>query len=278
MDYIQVDFVINPIEGREICMAFLSQIPFETFQDTDSGLVAFIQEEFFEEQELKRTITEIEHFSLSYKWHKVERINWNDEWEKNFDPIYIDDQCIIRAPFHKPQGLEYEIIIMPKMSFGTGHHATTFLMMRYLLNEPPKAKRVLDAGCGTAVLAIMAEKLHASQVLAYDIDDWAVENSIENIAVNNCKKITVEKGDIKKIAGSPFDVILANINKNVLLHELEAYDQRLSSGGLLYLSGFYSSDIQEIENFCKDLGLSCIQRETKDEWAALKFLKMEHID
>ncbi len=274
MDYTEVEFFIKPSEeGRDICLAFLSQLPFETFQESPKGLIAFIQTEQFSEADIRSIIQLIPNHEVSFEFKTIERINWNEQWEKNFKPLKITDDCYVRAPFHEAYHAKYEIVIMPKMSFGTGHHATTTLMLRFMLGEPFEGKSVLDAGCGTAILAIMAEKLLAKSVLAYDIDDWAVENSIENIRVNNCKNIDVEKGSVHQIAREGFDVILANINKNVLLDEMSTYSKKLNPNGLIFLSGFYESDIEDVISCAEQSGLKHIAVETLNEWAVLKLQK-----
>lgn len=275
MEYTEVEFTIDPLEeGRDICIAFLSQLPFETFQESPMGVIAFIQSSEFNEDDLYATVKQIPNHQVSFEFKTVKRINWNEEWEKNFDPLKITNDCYVRAPFHEAYGAKYEIVIMPKMSFGTGHHSTTTLMLRSMLNEPFEGLNVLDAGCGTAILAIMAEKLLAKSVLAYDIDDWAVENSIENIAVNNCKNINVEKGSVHEIAGTGFDVILANINKNVLLDEMSTYSKKLNLNGLIFLSGFYKSDIEDVISSAEGCGLKHMASETLNEWAVIKLQKI----
>ena len=275
MNYIQVDFHIDPIESREICLAFLSQLEFESFEDSESGLKAYIPTDLFSEELIRKQAALIPNVTIRFVANEIEKVNWNEEWEKNFSPVVINEKCGIRAPFHETLNLQYELIIMPKMSFGTGHHATTSLMLRSMIEEDFKSKQVLDAGCGTGVLAIMAEKLHADNVLAYDIDEWAVENSKENIAVNNCKYITVEKASINEITASGFDIILANINKNVLLEEMNRYAEKLNSEGIIFLSGFYFDDIQELTEKASEYNLKQIHSETLNEWAHLKLQKRE---
>lgn len=275
MNYYKVSLTFNTSNERsDIVVAFLAQLPFESFEFKDYGLNAFIQEKYYNLSDIQEVIREIP-FEISIENEIIERINWNEEWEKNFNPIQINEDCIIRAPFHEnPQGVKYDLIIMPKMSFGTGHHATTTLMIRSIMYEPIENKRVLDAGCGTGILSIMAEKLHAKMVLAFDIDDWAVINSNENIELNNCKYINVEKGSIDDIQAKGFDVILANINKNVLLRDIPLYSSKLNRGGYMFLSGFYENDCSDIIELAKLNQLKKAHIETLDKWALIKFEKL----
>ena len=276
MDYIEVSLKFKPNEETsEIVTAFLSLLPFESFQATNSGLKAFIKEQEFKLTDLQGVMSRIPIENISFQYEPIQQVNWNEEWEKNFDPIQINEKCIVRAPFHKaPTNLEYDIIIMPKMSFGTGHHATTKLMIRSLLDEPLDNKRVLDAGCGTGVLSIMAEKLLAQKVLAYDIDEWAVINSRENVNANNCKNIDVEKGSVKDIQPDGFDVILANINKNVLLSDIPLFSDKLVRNGSLILSGFYEKDCEDIVKLAELNQLKIAHIATLDKWALIKMVKL----
>ena len=200
-------------------------------------------------------------------------MNWNEEWEKNFEPIVIADACAVRAPFHKPFNVQYEIVIEPKMSFGTGHHETTFMMLQFILENTFEGKTVLDMGCGTAVLAILAEMRGASKVDAIDIDDWCVENSEENVLRNHCKYISVKLGDASVLPTSEtYDTIIANINRNILLNDMEIYSKGLKMGGELYLSGFYKEDLPIIIECCNKLGLQFVENKEKNNWIAAKFV------
>lgn len=274
--YIAYHFTITPKElGTEILLAELEYTPFESFEETDFGLSAYIQSQFHTEDVLSEVmILSNPEFKISYTTQTIQNVNWNQEWEKNFSPIEVDNQCVIRAPFHDVFNLKYEIVIEPKMSFGTGHHQTTYMMLKYILEEDFTNKKVLDMGCGTAVLAILAEKKGATYLDAIDIDNWCYINSLENIERNNCKNINVCQGDVDLISGKQYDVIIANINRNILLEQIPSYPQTLSKGGLLFLSGFYTEDIPYIDKMCEDYNLKRVKTLEKDNWVALKYEKL----
>ena len=260
----------------EILMAEIAEAGFDTFMETDSGFEAFIESDRYDEN---RLIEIREQYSsqtgITYTFDKIEKRNWNEEWEKSYHPIIVDDQCMIRANFHQPdKKYPYEIIITPKMSFGTGHHQTTYLMVKQQLSIDHKDKRVMDAGCGTAILSIMASKAGAQEVEAFDIDEWSVINGQENLEVNGCSNIRLQQGKINevKLAGT-FDIILANINKNVLLSEMRQYQGFLNSGGLLLLSGFYTHDIDDLLKEAAQYGLSELRRDERETWASLLLQK-----
>src|SRR5690606_35835021 len=196
---------------------------------------------------------------------------WNQEWEKNFEPIEVDGKCTVRAPFHPQKNFEDEIVIEPKMSFGTGHHETTFMMLQFILENDFEDKSVLDMGCGTAVLAILAEMRGASVLDAIDIDEWCFENSKENILKNNCENISVHLGDASLLREKSYDVIIANINRNILLNDMEIYSNSLNGGGDLYVSGFYSEDLPIIKTCCNNLGFEFVENKEKNKWVAAKF-------
>lgn len=200
-------------------------------------------------------------------------MNWNEEWEKNFQPILVEDSCCVRAPFHPATDVKYDIVIEPKMSFGTGHHATTHMMIQFLLNNDFEGKRVLDMGCGTGVLAIVAEKRGAKEVDAIDIDNWCYQNSIENVERNNCSRITVYEGGAELLGEKKYDVIIANINRNILLEDIKVYSRNLEAGGELYLSGFYAADIPAIVEECEKNGLDRVGSLEREEWVALQLKK-----
>ncbi|HLT49830.1 MAG TPA: 50S ribosomal protein L11 methyltransferase, partial [Aequorivita sp.] len=186
-------------------------------------------------------------------------------------PIEVDGKCTVRAPFHPDKNFEYEIVIEPKMSFGTGHHETTFMMLQFILENNFKGKSVLDMGCGTAVLAILAEMRGASKLDAIDIDEWCFENSLENIERNNCENISVFLGDAKLLSDKKYDVIIANINRNILLSDMDTYRKCLEKGGILYLSGFYNEDLPIIKEACNNLGFTFVENKEKNKWVAAKF-------
>lgn len=269
--YTEFTAEIEPLEvGRDILIAELSEIGFESFVETESGLQAYIQTDSFNQQNIESlTILKNPNFSISHVLKEIEDQNWNKKWEESFDPINVDGKCLVRAPFHNPiEGIEHDIIIDPKMSFGTGHHATTYLMLSELYDMEIIGKDVLDMGCGTGVLAILAKQLGASNVVAIDIDEWAYENTMENIRNNNCDEIKVFKGGAEQIRGD-FDVVLANINRNILIRDMESYVSGLNKGGDLLLSGFFESDVDLLINAAVKLGLTLEVKKVKNEWCML---------
>lgn len=273
MNYLEYIFKIEPLQpGTEILVAELGYAGFESFVETEEGVAAYIQKEDWNEAILEEiNILSSEEFEITFTFSEIEQINWNAEWEKNFDPIEVDGKCTVRAPFHPKKNFEYEIVIEPKMSFGTGHHETTFMMLQFLLENDFKNKTVLDMGCGTAVLAILAEMRGASKLDAIDIDEWCFENSMENIQRNNSENISVYLGNASLLEGKKYDVIIANINRNILLNDMETYRTCLEMGGELYLSGFYKEDLQVITECCNNLGFSFVENKEKSKWVAAKF-------
>lgn len=273
--YIAYHFTITPTEiGRDILLAELEDTAFESFEETENGLSAYVQQGLLTDDILAEvSILDNPEFAISYEIETIETVNWNEEWEKNFSPIQVREDCYIRAPFHEAKNLKYEIIIEPKMSFGTGHHQTTHLMLEHLLDTDLENKKTLDMGCGTAVLAILAEMKGAKQIDAIDIDNWCYLNSIENVERNNCKQISVYEGDVSLLEDKKYDVIIANINRNILLNDMQAYAVCLDKGGLLFLSGFYQEDIPVIDKSCVSNGLKLEKQLEKDNWVALKYIK-----
>jgi ribosomal protein L11 methyltransferase len=275
-----LDFIAVKIEVdsafSEIFIAELAQIGFESFVETEQGLDAFIQNSLFREKELKILQQKYEpQVRIQYTFEPAEQKNWNQEWEKSYQPIRIGDSCIVKASFHTiPENYPYEIIINPKMSFGTGHHETTALMLENQLEISHKGTQVLDVGCGTGILAIMACKLGAVAVDAFDTDEWAVENTRENFAINHCQQASVQQGTIKDVRlQNEYQIILANINRNVLLQEIPAYTSLLGIEGCLLLSGFYEKDIAEIERIAMAQNLVKKNQKVKNDWASLVFQK-----
>lgn len=265
--------VICAVEFSEILMAEIGEVGFDTFMETDDGFEAYVEKENYN-KELLLSIKEKykQQTPLIFYQDRIEKQNWNEEWEKNYEPIIVDDRCLIRADFHKiEKKYPYEITITPKMSFGTGHHQTTYLMIKNQLDIDHQNKRVMDAGCGTSILSVMAAKLGARAVEAFDIDEWSVSNGKENIEVNECDNIVHQQlGKLSDFAfEGKFDIILANINKNVLLDEMELYKNLLQPRALLLLSGFYTSDIADLLREANPLGLQEIRRDEKETWAAL---------
>jgi ribosomal protein L11 methyltransferase len=273
--YIEFNFTVEPLRpGTEILIAELGLAGFEGFVETDEGVRAYIQKKEWNEKILEHIhILSSSDFSIEYTRQEIEPVNWNASWEKNFDPIEVNDVCVIRAPFHAPYNVRFEIIIEPKMSFGTGHHETTFMMLQYLLENDLDGKAVLDMGCGTAVLAILAEMKGASNIDAIDNDEWCVENSKENIARNNCQRTRAQLGDASILPSKEtYKIIIANINRNILLNDLPTYISALKKGGDLYLSGFYKKDLTAITSACNILGLTFVSSKLKNEWIAAKFV------
>ncbi|HEY0652313.1 MAG TPA: 50S ribosomal protein L11 methyltransferase [Chryseosolibacter sp.] len=272
MFYTQLS-VICPSDFTDILIAELSEAGFDTFQENADGFDAYAEGDNYSNEiisEIKSRYASVS--PLTFSFHQIEKKNWNEEWEKNYEPIDVDGKCLIRAEFHKPQKqYPFEIIITPKMSFGTGHHQTTYLMIKNQMTIDHRDKRVMDAGCGTAILAIMASKLGASYIEAFDIDEWSVVNGEENKSLNNTKNIRIQQGKISEVdLSGKFDIILANINKNVLLAEIQTYATFLAPNGKLLLSGFYTHDIDDLKREASRYGLSEVSRDERDTWACLQ--------
>nr|MCU0325600.1 50S ribosomal protein L11 methyltransferase [Spirosomataceae bacterium] len=260
----------------EIFMAELGEIGFESFVETDEGLLAYVQEEFFEEMAVKNLMEDYaERTPISYSIKKIERQNWNEEWERNFQPIEIGSEIYVRADFHEPKpDFKYEIIITPKMSFGTGHHETTSMVMEHQLNIDHQNKKVLDVGTGTGILAILASKLGASHVSAFDIDDWSVENTIENVGLNNTPNVSVRLGTIEDEPHDLYEIVLANINRNILLQQIPTYATFMADGASLVVSGFYEKDIADIQAVAESTGLKKVATLSKNQWASVVFSRL----
>ena len=275
MNYIEFNFKVTPLQpASDILLAELGELGFDSFVETEDGLQAYILEEYYKEDLLKYVfVLNNPEFEITYNTKTIEQVNWNAEWEKNFTPIVVSDNCRVRAPFHDKGNEEYDIIIEPKMSFGTGHHATTHMMIQHILPDDFIGKKVLDMGCGTAVLAILAEMRGAGPLDAIDIDEWCYLNSIENAERNNCTKITVEQGDASLLSNRKYDIIIANINRNILLNDMKTYANCLSKDGVIYLSGFYDEDLDLIKSECTNQGLTYVNHYIKDQWVAAKFIK-----
>lgn len=271
--YIEYIFKVHPLQpGTEILIAELGYAGFESFVETPEGVTAYIQKDEWKKDILEEiNILDSTEFKIEHAFSEIEQINWNSEWEKNFSPIEVDGRCTVRAPFHPERNFEYEIVIEPKMSFGTGHHETTFMMLQYILENYFEGKTVLDMGCGTAVLAILAEMRGAGKIDAIDIDQWCFENSTENIQRNNCQNISVFLGDASLLKNRKYDVIIANINRNILLQDMAMYRESLNSSGTLFLSGFYDEDLSVITECCNNLGLQFVDNKQKNKWVAAKF-------
>lgn len=273
--YIAYDFKVSPKEpATEILIAELGYAGFESFVENENGVVAYIQKTDWYPAILSSIyVLKNKEFSIEHTYEEIEQTNWNATWEENFKPIQVDGLVSIRAPFHENPGLQYDIVIEPKMSFGTGHHETTHMMVQHLLKLELEGKKVLDMGCGTGILAIFAEMKGAKPIDAIDIDNWCYENSIENCERNNCENIKVYEGDSSLLVNKKYDVIIANINRNILLADMQTYTNCLNENGILLLSGFYKDDIPTIDAEVSKYNLKLDSYIERNNWVALKYLK-----
>jgi len=276
--FVCYDFNIKPaIPGCEILIAQLSQLGFDSFQEHENGISAYVDSKISSEIDLKDIqILNSEEFKISFEITSVEKQNWNIKWESNFEPIYVDNICCVRAPFHPKSDYKYDLVIEPKMSFGTGHHETTSMMISFILANEFTNSYVCDIGSGTGVLAILAEQRGANKIDAIDIDNWCYLNSLENIERNNSKNINVYEGEVEKLKNLRYDSIFANINLNVLLNDISTYAKMLNKNGVLYLSGFYKKDINKIEQEAKNSSLKLIETKQKNDWVSLKLSKVSN--
>jgi ribosomal protein L11 methyltransferase len=275
MNYIEFNFTISPKEsGNEILAAMLADIGFESFTETDTGLLAYIPDSKFSLDVIEKLdIIHNKEFTIKYDYKNIQDKNWNEEWESSYNPVVIAGKCCVRAPFHpKEESCKYDIIIEPKMSFGTAHHETTSLMIEQMLTLELKERSVLDMGCGTGVLAILAAKMGATPVTAIDIDEWAFNNSVENIGRNETGFIKVLFGDVE-LANEMYDVIFANINRNIIIRDISHYVKHLKRNGLLLLSGFYAADKPVIADKAETNGLKFASEKEKNNWVVLKYKK-----
>ena len=272
--YIGYHFTIEPKElGSEILIAELGEKAFESFTETETGIDAFVQKDLWDATILDDVfILQSSEFTINYTFEEIEQVNWNEEWEKNFEPIEVDGKCHVRAPFHPKTEAEFDIVIEPKMSFGTGHHETTHMMIQHLLEMDVNGLKTLDMGCGTAILAILAEMKGAQPIDAIDIDNWCYLNSIENAERNNCRHITVYEGDAALLKGKKYDLIIANINRNILLNDMQSYADCLNPSGTILFSGFYEEDIPFIDSSCIEKGLTYIKKFQRNNWVSLKYV------
>ena len=273
--YIEYNFTVTPKEpGTEILIAELGQLAFESFVENEDGVTAYIQKKDWKTSILEDVfILKSEEFKIEFSQKEIAQTNWNEEWEKNFSPIQVDDVVSVRAPFHENPNLPYDIVIEPKMSFGTGHHETTHMMLQHLITLDVTDKKVLDMGCGTGILAIFAEMKGAKPIDAIDIDNWCYENSLENVTRNECNNISVFEGDASLLEGKQYDVVIANINRNILLADIQKYASCLTKEGVLLLSGFYKEDIAIIE---KETAKHSFRFESfieRNNWVAVKYIK-----
>jgi ribosomal protein L11 methyltransferase len=272
--YLGFHFSVVPKElGSEILIAELGEKPFESFIETETGFSAYIQKDLYTKDILDDiNLFHSTEFSISYTIEEIDQVNWNEEWEKNFEPIDVDGKCHVRAPFHAKTNAEFDIIIEPKMSFGTGHHETTHMMIQHLLETDVTNLKTLDMGCGTAILAILAEMKGAKPIDAIDIDNWCYLNSIENAERNNCHEISVYEDDADLLKDKNYDLIIANINRNILLNDMQQYVHCLNKNGILLLSGFYTEDIPFIDESCTKKGLTFVKKFERNNWVSLKYV------
>jgi ribosomal protein L11 methyltransferase len=273
MEYTELKCSIPTGEAAfaELIMARLGELGFESFSETDEGLLAYIPSVNFDPSILNNPELWPEGVEVDYTWSVIPEQNWNAVWEENFEPVTLAGRCYIRAPFHPAMpGIAYEIIIEPKMSFGTAHHETTALMIEYLLDEPLEGLSVLDMGSGTGVLAILAAMRGATGVTAIDNDEWAYRNAIENVEKNKTGCVDVYLGDAGLLEnGKMFDFIIANINRNILLNDIETYCKSLRKGGTLLMSGFYAEDIDAISLAAAASGLEYQGHKERNNWVAV---------
>lgn len=277
MNYIELQVQVSP-DFTDILMAELAELNFESFVETDEGLNAYIIESDFNAVAVDDLVAKYgSQTAIAYQVSTLEKRNWNAEWEQSYQPIEVADQVRVRASFHElDDRFTYDIIINPKMSFGTGHHETTAMMLEQQLRLDHQGKTVLDVGTGTGILAILAAKMGAKSVLAFDIEEWAVENTRENADLNHCPQVTVFEGTIADVSNAErFDIVLANINRNVLLAEIPAYVSLLNDSGQLAVSGFYEMDAPDIEQKATEAGLKSVQLLTKNQWASILFEKTQ---
>lgn len=276
MNYIELVVQVEPREqGSDVLIAQLAELGFESFVETENGFKAYIQEMDYNQQQLNIALSYYtDFFKFKCSHTLIQQQNWNKEWENNFQPIEVKGKCYIRAPFHEVKpGFLYDVIIEPKMSFGTGHHSTTQLMIEKLMTLDINNKSLLDMGCGTGVLAIVASMMGANPITAIDIDEWSYENTMENCSRNNINNIHVHKGNAQILAGRLFHSILANINKNVLLADMSIYSSVLENSGNLIISGFFETDIDELLAKSKEFGLKLKDSLVQEKWAMLHFIK-----
>lgn len=276
MDTIELKIILDPIEPwREIAIAQLAELGFDGFVEVEDGFMAYAPQSVDVDVAIQESVLIGEEVKVSIEKKVIPYQNWNATWESNFNPVEVEDYATILAPFHEiSSGKGMKVIIQPQMSFGTGHHQTTWMMTKAIFELNPLPKKVLDMGTGTGVLAIVAEKLGSEEILAVDIEDWSVENAIENCGRNNCSKIRCKHGDIDVVDGEDYGLILANINKNILKSHLANYARLLTKNGVLLLSGFFVSDVDELRVLAEGLGMKLRRTLTKDEWAAMELIKL----
>lgn len=272
--YIEYRFKVTPMQpGADILIAQLGEAGFESFVEEDEDVLAYIQKDEWSVGILKDVqLLQNPMFNIKYEHTEIQQENWNATWEENFHPILVDDICMIRAPFHEKRDVEYDIVIEPKMSFGTGHHETTHMMLQHILELDFDNKSVLDMGSGTGVLAILAAMRGAKPVDAIDIDNWCYLNAKENISRNGLDFINVHEGDATLLDKRKYDVIIANINRNILIADIPIYANHLEDNGIVLLSGFYTEDLDLITDACKKMKLRFEKNLEKNNWVAAKYV------
>jgi ribosomal protein L11 methyltransferase len=273
--YIEYHFKVDPPQpASDILIAELGEAGFESFVEQDDGVLAYIQKAFWSKELLNSIqILSSPLFEIRHHFREIEQQNWNASWEQHFEAIQINDECMVRAPFHPVPKVRYDIVIMPKMSFGTGHHETTHMMLQHILNHDFQQKTVLDMGSGTGVLAILAEMRGAIEVHAVDNDHWCYLNALENVERNHCRNISVHENDVRFLGERQFDIILANINRNILLADIPMYAKALKKNGMLFVSGFYETDLAQITAKCSEAGLGYQEKLERNDWVSVKYLK-----
>ncbi|MFT5021646.1 MAG: ribosomal protein L11 methyltransferase [Colwellia sp.] len=278
LDYIACIFEVAPLQpASDLLIAELGGLGFESFEETATGVVAYVNKAFWEPSLLEQLeVYQYEGFTFSYTSKEIPQQNWNARWEENFSPIQVANTCVVRAPFHEKPSVRYDIVIEPKMSFGTGHHETTHMMLDHILDLDCEDKTVLDMGSGTGVLAILAAMKGASDVDAIDIDHWCYVNATENVQRNDCAFIKIFEGTVALLSeplfyAKKYHIVLANINRNILLEDMAQYVSHLSTEGYLLMSGFYDQDLGMIKEKAQSLGLVYIRHKEKNDWVAAVF-------
>lgn len=278
MNYFRVSIKINPFEEwiKDVLMAEFTGIGFESFEETGDGFNGYIPEKLLNLKDADNILEPYRNnFTFNISNELIPERNWNEEWEKNyFKPLVVGRECLVRAPFHtKYPNCKYEIVIEPNMAFGTGNHETTSMMLEAILKEELTGKKILDMGCGTGILGILASMKGASEITAIDIDEWSVKGTTENAELNGIGNIKVKKGDASLLKSEKYDIIFANIHKNVLLQDMYRYDDSLRPGGKLFMSGIYLNDLPDIKSKASELHLKFQNYQEKNNWIAVIFSK-----
>lgn len=275
MAWLELSFAIADENTADLLADALSDIGFNSFETTDGMLRAYVDEDSFDRRMVEQVLQAP--FFKTVEWTSTQPMpekNWNEVWESNYEPVVINQQCRVRAPFHQPDDtFAFDLIIEPRMSFGTAHHETTSLVMQLMFRYSPAGRKVLDMGCGTAILAILAMKMNATSAVAIDNDEWAFSNAIDNVAINNVSRVSVELGDARNLSCRTFDYILANINRNILLADMRLYADSLLSSGYLIISGFYEHDLQVIHQEAVSNCLTYVEHISRNNWVAAVYYK-----